>query len=712
MPREVDPSLAEPGRHTDASWARRAVIHPLIAGVLALLVGLGGEAWMAHERQWLAERERQQAADLLGQLRANIESELNATLYLTNGLIAYVVSHSTLEPPTIDAMLKVLYEQGRHVRNIGMAPGNRLTYMYPRAGNEAAIGLYYPDLPEQWPAVQRTIAAGVPMLVGPLTLRQGGIGLIYRVPVFQQPGHRYWGLVSMVINMQALFDKVGVAPRTGPLELAIRGRDGLGEAGEVFVGNPALFDDAEAVRSQVTTPGGTWQMAARPWATAASATSVGLVRWALWAVALLLGASVYAASHGIGRRLRAERALRAGEARLQAQNEHLRELVQQLDQANEDMKAVTASRTHLLAAACHDLRQPAHALGMLADVVADLAANRTVERLQHEVRQPIEGIRRCSAALSDMLNMLLDMTQLESDRYQSIQTAFPLDELVQELQLQFSPVAEAKALAFEVVHDSAQVNSDRHLLRRMLMNLVSNAIKYTDRGHVRVTVRRLAEQVSITVEDSGPGIPADKQELVFADYVRLGGPDQPEGLGIGLSIVKRAATLLDIPLSMRSAAGQGTAVELWVPLSTAPVADSEPLTMAPGRTGLIGLLENDPNILEAAVQLLTHHGYRALAARDTGELMQALADEHRTAPDLLISDFHLGIDQDGLQLIEGLRRQPAWRETVFILVTGDLDASVAARAAAAQVALAYKPLQPRRLLQLVDRLLAQRSLAA
>jgi CheY-like chemotaxis protein len=134
--------------------------------------------------------------------------------------------------------------------------------------------------------------------------------------------------------------------------------------------------------------------------------------------------------------------------------------------------------------------------------------------------------------------------------------------------------------------------------------------------------------------------------------------------------------------------------------------------MAPGRTGLIGLLENDPNILEAAVQLLTHHGYRALAARDTGELMQALADEHRTAPDLLISDFHLGIDQDGLQLIEGLRRQPAWRETVFILVTGDLDASVAARAAAAQVALAYKPLQPRRLLQLVDRLLAQRSLAA
>ena len=660
---------------------------------MALIVGLAGEAWCAHETGRLVERERQQAASLLGQLRATLESELNANLYLTNGLIAYVVSHSTLEAAAINPMLQVLFEQGNNVRNIGVAPGNRLTYVYPRAGNEAAIGLYYPDLPEQWPAIRQMIASGKPMLAGPVKLRQGGVGLIYRVPVFEQPGQRYWGLVSMVVNSDALFAKAGVAPRIGSMALAIRGRDGSGDSGPVFLGEAGLFQDPAAVLASVNTPGGTWQMAARHLGDSTDGAHLDLVRWAVWGVGLLLGASVFAALHGIRRRLGAEGALRHSEARLQAQNLHLREVVQRLDEAYAELKAANASRTQWLAAACHDLRQPAHALGLLADLAA--------EHTPPQARQPIEGIRRCSATLSDMLDMLLDMAQLESGRYRPAPATFALDDLLEELQLQFAPAAEAKSLGFVVKGGGTWVHSDRHLLRRMLMNLVSNAVKYTVQGWVQVTALCEAGQLVVTVEDTGPGIPPDQLALLQAGPPRSGSADPAEGLGLGLGIVQRGAALLDLPLDVQCAAGQGTCVRLTLPLSNAMAAGADAPAPLRSGGGVIGVLDNDENIVAAAEHLLQHHGYQVLTGHTPAELDAALARIGRAAPDLLLSDLHLGLALDGLQFIEQCQAREAWRETYFVLVTGDLDPHVAARAAALGVVLAYKPLQPRRLLQLV-----------
>lgn len=404
---------------------------------------------------------------------------------------------------------------------------------------------------------------------------------------------------------------------------------------------------------------------------------------------------------------RAERELRflneSLERRVDQRTVELQEVVDRLDRVNVELTAVNASRTRLLAAACHDLRQPTHALGLLAELAA--------ERIPPQAREPIEGIRRCSAALSDMLDMLLDMTQLESDRYRPVFSTFRLDELFQELQLQFAPVAETKALSFHVDHDNVQVSSDRHLLRRMLMNLVSNAIKYTDSGSVHVKVQRHAGEVVITVEDTGPGIPADQRELVFADYVRLNGLEQSEGLGIGLSIVKRAAALLNHRLELESQVGQGTAIHLTVPLSAVPLKLAEPSLFVEGRGRLIGVLENDENILAATVQLLTSHRFVVAPGRDLEELERALADQGRPAPDLLISDLHLGSGLDGLRLIESLRNAAAWHETAYILVTGDLDVGIAVKASAMNVALAYKPIQPRRLLSLVDQILGSRQRA-
>lgn len=268
----------------------------ILARVLTLVVTLSvggvGEYMVWLERQNAEREERSHVISEVGELRAALESELNAALHLTQGMIAYVATRSNLEPEVIEPMLKTLYEYGRHVRNIGLAPGNRLIYIYPLEGNEKALGLYYPDLKEQWPAVERAIRERKPRLAGPRQLKQGGFGLIYRIPVFLGEQEEYWGLLSMVIDVESLYAQVGIAPNARGLQLALRGRDGTGAEGETFLGDSALFG-TDAVTAEVTTPGGNWELAARPTNGWGQGGHFGWLRVGFWLLAALLGGALH-----------------------------------------------------------------------------------------------------------------------------------------------------------------------------------------------------------------------------------------------------------------------------------------------------------------------------------------------------------------------------------------------------------------------------------
>jgi signal transduction histidine kinase/ActR/RegA family two-component response regulator len=397
----------------------------------------------------------------------------------------------------------------------------------------------------------------------------------------------------------------------------------------------------------------------------------------------------------------AERELRALneslEHRVAQRTDELREAVQRLDAANQELTTLNASRTRLMASACHDLRQPTHALGMLAEVA--------LQKVPETARQPIEDIRQCSTSLSNMLDMLLDMTQLEADRYKPSRQAVRLEDLLNELHLQFAPQAQRKGLAFSVDATTAGVESDPHLLRRILLNLVSNGIKYTSVGFVHVSVQDEGHQLKVQVSDSGPGIPDDKVDSVFADFVRLDTAQGIHGLGIGLPIVKRAAALLGHELQLHSQVGQGTTFTLILPSAIVPTQAPEAAPTTAGQGQLIGIVENDEMILTAVSQLLEGRGFQVASARNALELQESLARRGSPSPDLLISDLHLGRDQNGMDLIGGLKQSAHWQRTAFVLVTGDLDAEVATQASTLGVAVAYKPVQPRKLLSLMDALL-------
>ncbi len=383
---------------------------------------------------------------------------------------------------------------------------------------------------------------------------------------------------------------------------------------------------------------------------------------------------------------------------LRIQTQQRRRLAQtsaELAQANERLTSLNASRSRMLAAACHDLRQPAHAIGLLSEVLAQADAASSVGSLKE--------LRRASAVLADMLDLLIDMTQLESDRYEPRIAPVPMSELLLEVQAQFTRVAERKGLMLQVdTVENLWALTDRHLLRRMLFNLVSNAIKYTRRGRVLVRCEPSPEGLRIAVEDTGVGIPPEKQQDIFREFVRLDTLREAEpGLGIGLSVAARAARLLGLSIQLESTVGQGSVFSVSLPrasealaVDAAPEVLSQPLRIV--------VMEDDSAIRGAMCKLLAAAGHTLHDYASPSELQAAIEAGELPRPDLVISDLHLG-GANGLDAIARLREQPGWQDTPALLLTGDLAGRAASRAAEMGVLVAYKPLPKRRLFEAIAR---------
>jgi diguanylate cyclase len=207
------------------------------------------------------EREilRGQAIAKASTIRASVEAELNATIYLASGLSGYLSLEPELNKENVTRVLETLYGHGRYIRNIGVAPDNQLDYVYPLAGNEAAIGLRYDEIPLQWPAVKRAIEERRTVVVGPITLVQGGYGIITRTPVFLQDD-RYWGIVSMVVDVEKLLDFGAKQHATLDVDWALRTQpDNTGQEPYTY-GARELFSGT-AVQQSINLPGETWDIA-------------------------------------------------------------------------------------------------------------------------------------------------------------------------------------------------------------------------------------------------------------------------------------------------------------------------------------------------------------------------------------------------------------------------------------------------------------------
>jgi len=377
-------------------------------------------------------------------------------------------------------------------------------------------------------------------------------------------------------------------------------------------------------------------------------------------------------------------------------------LAARLAQRNEALERANRSKTGLLAAASHDLRQPVHALGVLSELMD--------ERDPNGVDKRMPTVRCAVNALGEMLTQLLDFNRLELGLYVVRPQPVAVDALLREVHATIAAQAEARGLALTLASQPLVARTDALLLRRMLFNLATNALKFTREGQVAMSLALVRGEVVLTVADSGIGIERARLTDVFQEYARLPGrlegEEGEEGLGLGLSIVAKGAALLGHRVAVGSELGRGTCftVTLGVPLPASALQPAPAIDTAALPAAIVAVLENDPLVLQGLADTLRVWGLRPVSAGALAQLRAQLPAD--AAPALLLSDLHLGGTTDGLGAIRQLREVWGRPGLPAILVTGDLDSGLHLRAREAGAWLAHKPLRPARLRELVTRALA------
>jgi CheY-like chemotaxis protein len=384
----------------------------------------------------------------------------------------------------------------------------------------------------------------------------------------------------------------------------------------------------------------------------------------------------------------------------------LERLNAELANAKSAAEAANISKTRFLAAAGHDMLQPLNAARLYVTSLTERHGVGEDARLIGNVDASLE-------AVEDILAALLEISRLDAGALAPHISAFPIGDVLAPLALEFAPLAQAKGIDLVFVSCSLTVRSDRRLLRRLLQNLVSNAIKYTRSGRVLVGCRRRGAQLRIGVHDTGIGIPPHQHRAVFSEFHRLAqGAREVGGLGLGLSIVERIARALDHPLGLVSQAGRGSHFSVEVPLAptAARHAPAPETGLDRGRIGATVLcLDNDANILDGMAILLRGWGCEVLAAVDLAGAIAAVRGGARTPSGLLVDDRLQR--SNGIEAIRALRRQfdpdlPA------ALITADRSAEVRDAARALGIAVLDKPLKPAALRAMVAQWAARRLAAA
>lgn len=241
----------------------------LLSGVLILAV----EALVSQMVENQLQHQKVQTINRLAEIRARLEGEIHSTLHLTRSLIAYVSRHPNIGNEEFSMLAADAIIFGKNIRNIGLAKDNTISHIYPLSGNEKALGLSYEDDSAQWTAVKRAVETGSTVVAGPVDLVQGGTGFVARTPIYvyadgvEQAGKpaaaKYWGLASIVIDAESLFKNAGVSETGDELRLVIRGKDSLGEDGDIILGDPDIYT-ADPVQQNVYLPNGGWELSAIP----------------------------------------------------------------------------------------------------------------------------------------------------------------------------------------------------------------------------------------------------------------------------------------------------------------------------------------------------------------------------------------------------------------------------------------------------------------
>jgi signal transduction histidine kinase len=403
------------------------------------------------------------------------------------------------------------------------------------------------------------------------------------------------------------------------------------------------------------------------------------------------------------------------EGQVRVRTEELKTALNRLERANDELVAARDAaeranrfKTRFFTAVGHDLLQPLHAARLSISAMAEGGISAQHTRLIGQVDHALSTIE-------ELLGTILDLSKLEGGAIKPLMHTVALGDLFHSLVVDLGPIAHSRALMLTLRATNALVTSDPLMLRRILQNLLANAVQYTERGRILLAARRRGDKVRIDVWDTGPGIPAGERAKIFEEFQRGSAAERSRGggFGIGLSIIGRMAEALGHKVELCSRVGQGTRFSVYAPyagrttqLSPRSAKNAAAARQAYGLAATRALvIDNDGAVLEAMRQLLDRWGCEGRFAVSVSGVEALLDREPEFRPDIILADYHLDFGESGLRAVTRLR--DAWASPIpAIVITADHASDVADKVQAAGCEILLKPAKPAELRALIVNLLS------
>lgn len=612
--------------------------------VAAFTAGIDAVQTRSHHTQ-----QRAAVLERLSTIAGRLQVVFNARAGLVHGLSAIVrASNGQIDEGQFQLFAQHLRANHPDVRSLQLAPDAVVRYIYPLHGNRQALGHNVRKDPARAEAVERAIRERRFVVAGPAELIQGGSAVIARLPIYlpngDGAGDFFWGFATVILDFEPLLEVGGVTAETGRLRLAIRGRDGKGAAGEVFFGDADVLG-MEPVVAEVGLPHGSWQLAAVP----AEGWTAHPLRSLIWSGGLgMMIVTALLAHHLLATPQRLQEAVERATAASRDHHRRAEDMSDRARRANED-------KSRFLAAASHDLQQPLAALRLFTGLLAE-------EPLGPRGRSILEKMETTLQNALDLLDSLVHASALDTGKVTPRMAEVAVRGAVRQILAGHEQAALAKGVELGMAHCArtgcrSLTCSDPVLLKRILGNLVSNAVRYTERGRIRVRCQCRSDRTLIFVSDTGPGISKDKLPHIFEEFYR--GDQTHKGVGLGLAIVSKLADAMGHRVAVRSREGCGTVFMVVVPHVTRPGDEIRHVL----------LVEDDEDQLFAMQVILEESGFSVTPATTVDEALHQIA-HMGGRPDIIVTDFQLG-DGTGTELV---RRVTAELGAIpALVVTSDVE---------------------------------------
>src|SRR5665213_1700594 len=406
--------------------------------------------------------------------------------------------------------------------------------------------------------------------------------------------------------------------------------------------------------------------------------------------------------------------------KIRAEREATCEIVVTIDDVTERKRAETtlknakwhAERANLgksrfLAAASHDVRQGLQTLSLVRGILA----KKLMDKKDEEALKLVATLNKTAGALVGVLDTLLDINQLEAGIVQPEKINFPINDVLEQLRIEFAYHTQAHGLLWHVVPCRLSIWSDPRLLEQIIRNLLSNAVKYTERGKILLGCRRRGDKLRIEVWDTGAGIPEEQLHAIFAEFHQLANPahERSYGLGLGLAIVRRLGRLLGHSVDVHSRPGKGSVFAVEAALGreqsvARPQRRQSHTAQSAGRGATILVVEDDPSMREMLALLFKSQGHRAAAAAD-GKAALALA-RSPIRPDIVVAGYNLPNGMTGLQVVAGVR-ETLGRQIPAVILTGEISTETKREIARRSCVQRNKPVSAEELTHLIQSLLTE-----